>query len=50
MKEEGEQINEFRVSVDKIDDFIEDYEQEKSAAITMGVYWWKHLKDKKLSK
>lgn len=47
MKEEGEQISEYRVPLDQIDAFIADYEQEKSAAITMGMYWWKQLKDKK---
>ena len=44
MKEEGEEIAEFRVAEDEIDDFIADYEKEKSAAITMGMYWWKHIR------
>ena len=46
VKEEGEQITEHRGPVEKMDAFIADYEQEKSAAIVMGMYWWRHLKGK----
>lgn len=44
MREEGEQIKEKRVSLKEIESFLADYEQEKSAAITMGMYWWKNHK------
>ena len=44
MKEEGEQIKEKRVSLKELDSFLADYEQEKSAAIIMGMYWWKNHK------
>lgn len=44
MKEEGEQIKEKRVSLKEIESFLADYEQEKSAAIIMGMYWWKNHK------
>ena len=44
MREEGEQIKEKRVSLKEIESFLADYEQEKSAAIIMGMYWWKNHK------
>ena len=46
LKEEGEQITEHRISVDKMDEFIADYEKEKSASIVMGMYWWRHIRGK----
>lgn len=46
VKEEGEQITEVRLPLSEMDRFLADYEQEKSAAITMGMYWWRHLKGK----
>ena len=44
--EEGEQISEVRLPLSEMDRFLADYEQEKSAAIIMGMYWWRHLKGK----
>ena len=46
LKEEGEQISEYRVPLSKMDAFLADYEQEKSASIMMGMYWWRHLRGK----
>ena len=46
VKEEGEKITEVRLPLSEMDRFLADYEQEKSAAIIMGMYWWRHLKGK----
>ncbi|CBK24495.2 uncharacterized protein [Blastocystis hominis] len=46
LKEEGEQISEYRVPLSEMDAFLADYEQEKSASIMMGMYWWRHLRGK----
>ena len=46
LKEEGEQITEHRIPLDKMDEFIADYEKEKSASIVMGMYWWRHIRGK----
>ena len=50
LKEEGEQITEFRVPLSEMDAFLADYEQEKSASIIMCMYWWRHLRDKNVEK
>ena len=42
----GEQISEYRVPLSEMDAFLADYEQEKSASIMMGMYWWRHLRGK----
>ena len=46
LKEEGEQITEHRIPLEKMDEFIADYEKEKSASIVMGMYWWRHIRVK----
>lgn len=46
LKEEGEQISEYRVPLSEMDAFLADYDQEKSASIMMGMYWWRHLRGK----